>query len=475
MLHNILSLFMKSEISPQAAGVCPERPAGNGSEKCLRKPDRIRRRFFYISAFLLLLTAGCQVFADDLVSSLPGDSCTYSAALAREALKLSEGYTAESQALLAENAGFEILLQKNFDKDTRDPAHTCAYTIGRRLSSSEKEGRSVYLVLIRGTSGGEWYSNFDFAPSRDAASAFAENFLYCAEDVFLELQQLAEGDSSPIFFVCGHSRGAACSNLLGVLLNEVYDPANVYVYTSATPMTVREDALDSIQDDNIFNIINPCDLVPRLPLAAWGYTRAGTDIFLKDPGTAAVSSEKLDAAMETLADLSPTVTDYYETRHSLTKTGTDEASGFTAFDMMIAFADSLVRMTEEAAAQLAAQENTPDDPDPVRNESAAGVSEPDTAPAAPDDAAPQNSPAAPDDAAPESSPAAPDDAAPESSPAADTVSPVQWSSLQELNPESDFAPLMGMFAKLADNDGREGFLLLEQHMPDTYSELLEEM
>ena len=36
--------------------------------------------------------------------------------------------------------------------------------------------------------------------------------------------------------------------------------------------------------DNIFNILNPSDMVPRLPLASWGYSRYGRDLWLPGYG-----------------------------------------------------------------------------------------------------------------------------------------------------------------------------------------------
>ena len=81
--------------------------------------------------------------------------------------------------------------------------------------------------MIRGTNDGEWYSNFDFAPSHSADAVFAENFLFAAQNVFLSLDEILKGEENPLLLVAGHSRGAACANLLGVLLDAAYDPANV--------------------------------------------------------------------------------------------------------------------------------------------------------------------------------------------------------------------------------------------------------
>ncbi len=281
--------------------------------------------------------------AGELMIALPASSEEYSPSLAETALVLSSGYTAADQRRLAGEAGFTVLEQKHFDKDPADPAHTCAYTIASAGTAGDG-GAQVYLVMIRGTAGGEWYSNFDIAPSEKEDSPFAENFLFCAEDVFLDLLSLAGRDSDPFILITGHSRGAACANILGVLLNAVYGPERIYVYTSATPATVKKGAGEGISDRNIFNLIDPCDLVPRLPLEAWGYTRFGTDILPDSPAfpdALALTEE----AVRVMEEIAPSVRDYYDTRHSGAAAVT-EKGGVTAFELMLSVSDVLISLTE---------------------------------------------------------------------------------------------------------------------------------
>ncbi len=293
------------------------------------------------SLFLLvpLLLAGPFSAARGEGLPFPERADVYSAALAEAALHFASGYTAADQKRLAEEAGFEVLLQKHFDKEAADPSHTCAYTVAR---APGQDGQGVYLVLVRGTVGGEWYSNFDIAPG-GGGSPFAENFLFCAEEVFLDLLSLV-GEERPAVLVCGHSRGAACANLLGVLLNASLGPERVYVYTSATPATVLASGKGEVYDANIFNLINPCDLVPRLPLEAWGYARFGTDILPRGEGDAEALA-RAEAWTAALAGVAPTVEAYYTVRHSLTRSGRGE-DGITAFEWMLSLSDALVTLTE---------------------------------------------------------------------------------------------------------------------------------
>lgn len=263
---------------------------------------------------------------------LPENSAVRSDALALQALLLCTGNSAEMTAAILENAGFRVLEQVHFDKVPDDPGHTCAFTVAEKTVLYQGEERTLLLAAVRGTAGGEWYSNFDFAPSQregadSADGVFAENFLFAAEDVFLTLDMYAQKTERPLFLLCGHSRGAACANLLGVLANAAYGAENVFTYTFATPATVR--GKTGIPDDNIFNYINPLDLVPYLPLETWGFERAGTDIML--PGDTEKEARYREG-MEMLHRIAPTVTDYYTTRHSLTAAGESE-TGLTAFEV----------------------------------------------------------------------------------------------------------------------------------------------
>lgn len=272
--------------------------------------------------------------------ALPPDSGEFSLPLAQQALALCTGHTAAGEAALLEQAGFTLLLQNGYDKSDTDPGHTCAYTVGSKQVYFGGVTRTLFLVAVRGTNAGEWYSNFDFAPSHSDGAVFAENFLFAAQDVFLGIQEVLDAAENPLLLLCGHSRGAACANLLGLLLNAQYGPENCYVYTYATPATVRDGAPEA-DCGNIFNLLNPCDPVPRLPLADWGFRRLGTDILLPgDEGEA----QTLDDSAAALFGIAPTISQYYGARHATDGPGRSE-DGLTAFELMLSIAGRLADMT----------------------------------------------------------------------------------------------------------------------------------
>ena len=263
--------------------------------------------------------------------SLPDSSETRSDKLASQLLGFCSLGSENVARYLMESAGFEAVLTSGFDKSPTDASHTCAFIVGKGTLLYRGSLRTLFLIIVRGTQDAEWLSNFDFAPSEDEHTMYAENFLACAEDVMTKTEPLLKAEDDPLIAVCGHSRGAACANLAGVLLNRDFPSANTFVYTFATPTTVREqEGFDNSPHRNIFNYLNPCDIVTKVPLEGWGFSRAGTDILLDaDEKEIRRVSDSTDA----LLPIAPTIRDYYHTRHALTPSGKDE-DGLTTYEVM---------------------------------------------------------------------------------------------------------------------------------------------
>lgn len=278
--------------------------------------------------------------------TLPENSKTFSWTLAQQLLGLCTGNTQEGTAARFAQAGFEDVLHQNYDKPDSDTSHTSAYSVGKRVMTVHGEERTVLLVSIRGTNAGEWYSNMDFAPSLDPNTAFAENFYQAAQDIYAGLKTVLEQETDPVILVSGHSRGAACAGLLGLLLNTDRGLDDVYVYTFASPNTVRE--TPSVDCSNIFNIINPADPVTVTPVSALGFFRAGKDILLSGDPDAVAQAQTLPDA---IGALSSTIPGYYNDKHSLTSAGLSE-DGITAYEVAEMLAANFIGGSDASAAQL---------------------------------------------------------------------------------------------------------------------------
>lgn len=191
-----------------------------------------------------------------------------------------------------------------------------AYSVAtKRITDADGNERTLYLVAIRGSYGSEWLSDLNMgdASNYDMDAIDHEGFMRAAQEIVDDLEQRitedAElngvGDVSLLF--CGHSRGAATANLAAAYANErtqglspLAPLENIYCYTFATPTVTPVAHAHEALYDNIFNIMNPSDLVPRLPLESWGYRRYGRDFYLPGAGDAAFDEhyDEMRAAFE---------------------------------------------------------------------------------------------------------------------------------------------------------------------------------
>ena len=175
-----------------------------------------------------------------------------------------------------------------------------AYSVAtKRVTSADGAEKTLFLVSIRGSYGSEWLSdlNMGSAAAYDMDEIAHEGFAQAAREIVDELvaritEEAGLGGTDDIALLfTGHSRGAATANIAAAYADEmsqglrVLAPlSSIYCYTFATPeVTTFDTAHDSLYD-NIFNIMNPSDMVPRLPLASWGYERYGHDLWLPGYG-----------------------------------------------------------------------------------------------------------------------------------------------------------------------------------------------
>lgn len=175
----------------------------------------------------------------------------------------------------------------------------------------------------------EWVSCFDVGYD-DVHAGFlsaARQVMARARD-YLAANGLTEKNAR--FWITGYSRGGAVANLTAAMLSEegIASDGAVYAYTFATPRTVRGDKRG--RHANIFNIVNPSDLFPMLPLEAWGFGRYGRTLYLP-------------SSREKRSDYDALLSAYHETHRALT--GTDGGDG----DRGVAgLAEAVVRGMENA-------------------------------------------------------------------------------------------------------------------------------
>ena len=194
---------------------------------------------------------------------------------------------------LLQKLGFDMTSYQavNYDVPLTDTSDKVAYSMAMKYITNEDGGTDTLLAVpIRGGGyGGEWASNFHVSDRSGTLSGNHYGFDTAANGVLKGLSNYVanheiKGDLK--IWAVGFSRGAAVANLLGRKLNNAAlgsikpNVCDIYVYTFATPAGASRQSSDQFFDPNIYNIISPVDLVPRVAPSAWGYTRYGTTLTL---------------------------------------------------------------------------------------------------------------------------------------------------------------------------------------------------
>lgn len=199
-----------------------------------------------------------------------------------------------------ETCGFgDKVFSKRFELSRNDDSDEVAYT----FATKKIKGHTVIAVVLRGGDyGNEWGSNGRVGHLQNTYG-YHYGFNKAADYVIENLNAYCEEKGISLHdakvWVTGYSRAAAVSNCVGMKLEKdgLIEKDNLYCYTFATPRTVTEEnTYKSAQ--GIYNIVNPLDLVPCVPLNSstsvgistvvlsyghvkpWNYTRHGNTLEL---------------------------------------------------------------------------------------------------------------------------------------------------------------------------------------------------
>ena len=191
--------------------------------------------------------------------------------------------------------------QMEFDDVTkfyRDDAgeNICYSTAFKRL---DFDGTITDLVVLtlRGTYRMEWLTNFE--PTEAVTHDSFEKGARKAYDGLLDYiakKQLGQDGRKLKIVVTGHSRGAACANLVAkMILDEGTAPEGVaskpfsskdlHAYSFATPNSTRDESRSDQRYATIYSIVNPEDFVTKVMPSAWGYGRYGKTYALPNKST----------------------------------------------------------------------------------------------------------------------------------------------------------------------------------------------
>ena len=151
--------------------------------------------------------------------------------------------------------------------------------IGYHTVNYKGKTKTVLGIVIRGTNGTieEWSSNFDMGNPAEWKSEYHKGFLKTEERIEYFVNQYVNvflsDKANLVYWITGHSRGAALANILAAKLVDAGN--NVFAYTFATPSTTISSSKNSSKYNCIFNFANTSDFVTYVPLKEWDFGRFG--------------------------------------------------------------------------------------------------------------------------------------------------------------------------------------------------------
>ena len=197
-----------------------------------------------------------------------------------------------------EKTGFRhgIDISPRYDYPKTDDKDEVAYA----FATKKVDGDTIIAVVLRGIDyGNEWGSNgrvghlqntygYHYGFNKAADYVIDNLKIYCRK------HEISLEDASTKIWLTGYSRSAAVANCVGTKLESTgtINKNNLYCYTFATPRTVTSGKVYK-DAQGIFNIVNPVDIVPCVPLNSstgvvvkkikkkklteipWNYTRHG--------------------------------------------------------------------------------------------------------------------------------------------------------------------------------------------------------
>ena len=186
----------------------------------------------------------------------------------------------------SEKSNYEDVYLYGYDNINDIDSIACAID-----SKNINSNTTVIACAVRGGNYGiEWGGDFNLGETNDH-----EGFVLAKNKVIEYLNQYIESNSDIILenvklWLTGFSRGAATANLVAAALdtettgssvieNLNIKKENVYCYTFETPQCTTDSYANSSAYNNIFNIINPIDVITYVAPQNMGFCRYGIDLY----------------------------------------------------------------------------------------------------------------------------------------------------------------------------------------------------
>ena len=216
------------------------------------------------------------------------NSYTYQPDLAKMSLRMAMASMDTSGSNIGELYDDLKFKDKYIDYPTPPGENTIGYSIAHKNLNKDGEKITVIAITIRsGCYVDEWAGNFMVGSGQDH-----EGFNFASAQVVSGLNQYISEFGKGFYpnikvWISGYSRGAAVTNLVGKRLDDGeirgISANNVFAYGFESPKTTKGGNAASSTYYNLFSVINPIDLVTKVPLETWGYTWYGLAYYLPSP------------------------------------------------------------------------------------------------------------------------------------------------------------------------------------------------
>ena len=194
----------------------------------------------------------------------------------------------ETLPVLLEYFGFEEAQSFELTEAGYTDQHVSEVGLGYRTVTYNEQTKNIVAVIVRGTNDTleEWASDFDVGDlskfgseemsdwtnsEHHAGFDIPSNRIMWLIDDYVEQYNLNSEDV--VYWITGHSRGAAIANIIGMTYEKT--GRECFTYGFATPNTTMVSEEEALSYRSIFNIVNADDFVPTMPVNDWGYRRYG--------------------------------------------------------------------------------------------------------------------------------------------------------------------------------------------------------
>lgn len=219
------------------------------------------------------------------------DNGAYDHELAKMSIRAAmAAFNSDTEQAGGDNAYYiKALMDKlgyDYDDDSIQYPDPTRYTIGYAIGSKDiSDDTSVIMVAVRG--GGyaaEWHNNVVVGKNGDH-QGFDEASIQVGDGIgaYIDAHKSELKPNIKVWLV-GFSRAAAVANLAAADLCDGFideiSSDDVFAYCFACPQGTVDPNAGSSKYSGIKNIVNPIDLVPKVAMSDWGFTRYGATYYL---------------------------------------------------------------------------------------------------------------------------------------------------------------------------------------------------